>query len=88
MFPACNECNLTLKIPNRKKVTQGQGTNKKPMFDGEMEWTIIRKTFFPVVFHNVKSYYAYFVIKHFKKQYTARSREQDDDDIEGVGGLR
>ena len=58
------------------------------MFDGEMEWTIIRKTFFPVVFHNVKSYDAYFVIKHFKKQYTARSREQDDDDIEGVGGLR
>jgi len=24
---------------------------------------------------------AHFVIKHFKKQYTARSRDQDDDDI-------
>ena len=28
-----------------------------------------------------RSYDAHFVIKHFKKQYTARSRDQDDDDI-------
>jgi len=47
LFPACNECNLTLNIPNRKrKVTQGQGPNKKPKFDQDMEWTIIRKTYF------------------------------------------
>jgi len=40
LFPACNNCNLTLKMPNRKKrkVTQGQVQNKKATFDGDMEW--------------------------------------------------
>ena len=33
-----------------------------------------------MVCHNLKSYDAHFVIKHFKKQYTARCRDQDDDD--------
>ena len=85
LFPACNSCNLTLKMPNRKrKVTQGQVQNKQAKFDGDMEWAEDKYTknfFLPVVFHNLKSYDAHFVIKHFKKQYTARSRDQDNDDI-------
>jgi len=43
--------------------------------------SIIKKIFIPMVFHNLKLYDAHFVIKHFKKQYTARFRDQDDDDI-------
>jgi len=71
LFPTCNNCNLTLKMPNRKrKVTQGQGPNKKPKTDKEYT----KNFFLPVIFHNLKSYDAHFVIKHFKKQYTARSR--------------
>ena len=35
LFSACNSCNLTLEMPNRKrKVTQGQVQNKKAKFDG------------------------------------------------------
>jgi len=34
LFAACNNCNLTLKMPNRKrKVTEGQRPNKKPKID-------------------------------------------------------
>ena len=76
LFPACNNCNLTLKIPNRKReVTEGQRPNKKPKFDKQYT----KNFYLPVTFHNLKSYDAHFVIKHFKKQYTARSRDQDDD---------
>ena len=54
LFPACNSCNLTLKMPNRKrKVTQGQVQNKKAKFDGDMEWAEDKYTknfFLPVVF--------------------------------------
>jgi len=65
-------------MPSRKrKVTQGQGPNKKPKFDKEYT----KNFFLPVVFHNLKSYDAHFVFKHFKKQYTTRSRDQDDNDI-------
>ena len=39
-----------------------------------------RKT--SIYFHNLKSYDAHFLIKHFNKQYTARSKYQDDDDDE------
>ena len=40
----------------------------------------ILKTFFSSSgFHNLKSYDTHFVIKHFKKQYTARSTDQDND---------
>jgi len=84
LFPACNSCNHTLKMPNRKrKVTQGQVQNKKAKIDEDMEWAENKygKNFFiPVVFHNLKSYDAHLVIKHFKKQYTARCRDLDDDD--------
>ena len=71
LFPACNSCNLTLKMSNRKrKVTQGQVQNKKAKIDGDMEWaedTYTKNFFLPVVFHNLKSYDAHFVIKHFKE---------------------
>jgi len=50
LFPACNSCNLTLKMPNRKrKVMQGQVQNKKAKIDGDMEWEedkYTKKTFF------------------------------------------
>ena len=48
-----------------------------------MEWSedkYATNFFLPVVFHNLKSYDAHFVIKHFKKQYAARCKDQDDDD--------
>jgi len=68
-------------MPNRKrKVTEGQRPNKKPKFDKEYT----KNFFLPVIFHNLKSYDAHFVIKHFKKQYTARSRDQDDEQVESV----
>ena len=35
--------------------------------------------FLPIVFHNLKCYDAHFVIKHFKKQYTARPKTEDGD---------
>ena len=87
LFAACNKCHLTLKMPNRKKVTEGQRPNKKPKIDKDYT----KNFFLPVVFHNLKSYDVHFVIKHFKKQYTARSRDQDDDDIyeqEAYGDIR
>ena len=40
-----------------------------------------KNLFLPVVFNNVKSYDAHFLIKQFKKQYTALSRDQNDNDI-------
>ena len=41
-----------------------------------------KNLFLSVVFHNVKSYDAHFVIKQFKRQYTSLSRDQDDNDID------
>jgi len=37
------------------------------------------KFFIPIVFHKLKSYDSHFVIKHFKKQYTARPKTKTDD---------
>jgi len=50
-----------------------------------MEWAednYTKNFFLPIVFHNLKPYDAHFVIKHLKKQYAARCRDQDDDDDE------
>ena len=74
-------------MPNRKRkvVTQGQVQNKKAKFEGDMEWAednYTRNFFLPIVFHNLESYDTHFVIKHLKKQYAARCRDQDDDDDE------
>ena len=83
MFPACNECNLTLKIPNRKQShTRSVTKQKANVWRGHGANNYTKNIFLSVVFHNVKSYDAHFVIKHFKKQYTARSRNQDDNDID------
>ena len=76
LFPACNNCNLTMKMPNRKrKATQGHDTNKKVKLHQQQN----NKFFIQVVFHNLKSYDSRFVIKHFKKQYTARPKTKTDD---------
>ena len=75
LFLACNNCNLTLKMPNRKrKATQGQNANKKVKLDKQQD----KSFFLPILFHNLKSYDTQFVIKHFKKQYTARPKKTTD----------
>jgi len=59
LFPACNNCNLHLKITGcKRKATISQNSNKKPKL----------KT----VCHNLKSYNGHFVTKHFKKEYTEK----------------
>jgi len=62
LFPTCNKCNLTLKMPNRKcKATQDHGTDKKAKLDPDT-----KKFFILILFHNLKLYDAHFIIKHFK----------------------
>jgi len=67
-------------MPNRKrKVTQGHNANKKVKLDQQQD----KKFLLPNLFHNLKSYDSHFVInviKHFKKQYTARPKTATDND--------
>ena len=66
-------------MPNRKrKVTQGHVQNKKPKFE-DTNFSLL------VIVHNLISYDAHFVIKHFNKQYTARS--DDDDELEAYSDV-
>jgi len=63
-------------MPNRKrKAVQCRGQNKKKLEGDTKNFSL------PVVFHNLKSYDAHFVIKHFKKQYTARPRDDDGQEV-------
>jgi len=62
-------------MPNHKrKATQSHDT-KKVKLDKQQD----NKFFIPIVFHNLKSHDSHFVIKHFKKQYTARPKTKTDD---------
>ena len=65
LFAACNDCNLTLKMPNRKrKATKNDNGNESKK--AKLDEHAVKNFFLPVVFHNLKTYDAHFVIKHFK----------------------
>ena len=78
-------------MPNRKrKATKGRGKTKKVKLNQNddmacAEEQYIENYFLPVVFHNLKCYDAHFVIKHFKRRYTARpdgkNKTTDDDNM-------
>ena len=52
LFPACNNCNLTLKMPNcKRKVTQRHNANKKVKLDEQQD----NKFFLALVFHSAPS---------------------------------
>jgi len=51
LFLACINCNLTLKMPNRKrKATQGHNANKKVKLDKQQDKSFL----LPGLFHNLK----------------------------------
>jgi len=74
--PSCNSCNLQLKpvkakpkqvkkSKKRSRATDNDGYNEE-----EAEESYKSEYFLPIVFHNLKSYDAHFVIKHFQRKYT------------------
>jgi len=76
----CNNCNLQLKMPNRKRKYHTGMKNKiaKKTADHDDD-NDNDEYFLPIVFHNLKCYDAHFIIKHFKKQYTACPKTSTDD---------
>ena len=66
LFPACQKCNLQLKL--RKA-----GKKRKYCSDGKENH---EENFFPpILFHNLKNYDAHFVLKHFEKKYVKHHGE-------------
>jgi len=77
LFPACSNCNLALKMPNRKrKVTQGHKANKKEQQATRQHEQQDNKFFLAVVFRNLHSYDSHFVIKRFQKNNTPHTPRQ------------
>ena len=73
LFAACNKCNLQLKmVPGKRKREEKDSNPKKcrKLNSGERDE---QSYFIPVIFHNLKSYDAHFVIKHFEKKYTEQA---------------
>ena len=74
MFAACNNCNLQLKMSKRRKYHASDtdlGDNGDSEVDGDDAAESYKENYFlPVVFHNLKSYGAHFVIRHFQNKYT------------------
>ena len=65
-------------------MNQNKKTGDKRSFQSTAEWTkehYETNFFLPIVFHNLKSYDAHFVIKNFKQKYTQVSGTQCYDDI-------
>ena len=75
LFAACNNCNLQLKtVPGKRKRKNKKDSNPKKfrkMSTKERAKEDYEDSYFiPIIFHNLKSYDAHFVIKHFQKKYT------------------
>jgi len=82
-FAACNDCNLQLKPRRRGRRKQNKAGDKRS-FQSTVDWAkehYETNFFLPIVFHNLKSYDAHFVIKYFKRKYTQVSVTQCYDDI-------
>ena len=83
-FAACNDCNLQLKPRRCGRKNQNKKAGDKRSFQSTAEWAkehYETNFFLPVVFHNLKSYDAHFVIKYFKRKYTQISGTASYDDI-------
>jgi len=76
LFPACQKCNLQLKSSN-------SGKKRKYCSDGKENYK--ENFFLAILFHNLKSYDAHFVLKHCEKKYVQHHGEDGSvlfDDME------